>query len=98
MVFEHARLDDGVDRAGFLAETAEDALGEVDVVARGAPRAVVADFRFDEDRQRRAHRLAELAGDAALLAIRIPALRMQAAKARALRGLLFGELHGDLAR
>ena len=35
-------LDDGVHRAGLLAEAAIDALRHVDVVARGAARAVVA--------------------------------------------------------
>src|ERR671913_252177 len=35
-------FDGGVDRAGFLAEAAVDALGHVDVVARGAPAAVFA--------------------------------------------------------
>lgn len=33
-------LNDGVDRAGFLAETAVDALGHVDIVAGRAPGAV----------------------------------------------------------
>ena len=47
-------------------------------------------------RKRRAHRLAQLAGDAALLAVRVAAQRVQAAKARALRGLLLGIVHGDL--
>ena len=82
----------------LLAEAAEDALGEVDVVARRAARAVGALLRLDRDRERRAHRLAELAGDAALLAVRVAPQRVQAAEARALRRLLLGELHGDLAR
>src|SRR6478609_9413103 len=42
VVLEDVRLDDRIHRAALLAEAAEDALGEVDVVARGAPRAVVA--------------------------------------------------------
>ena len=98
VVLEDARLDDRVDRAALLAEAAEDALGEVDVVARGAARAVVALLGLDGDRERRAHRLAQLARDAALLAVRIAAQRVQAAEARALRRLLLRELHGDLAR
>jgi hypothetical protein len=81
VVLEHARLDDGVHRAGLLAEAAEDALGQVDVVARRAARAVVALLRLDGDRQRRADRLAQLAGDAALLAVRVAAQRVQAAEA-----------------
>src|ERR1043165_3717414 len=67
-------LDDGVHRAGLLAEAAVDALHHVDVVARGAARAVVAARAgLDGDRLRRADRLAQLAGDAALLAVRIAA-------------------------
>ena len=36
VVFEDVGLDDGVHRAALFAEAAEDALGQVDVVARGA--------------------------------------------------------------
>src|SRR5207248_6714790 len=98
VVLEDARLDDRIDRAGLLAEAAEDALGEVDVVARGAARAVLALLRLDVDGERRADRLAQLARDAALLAVRIAAQRVQAAEARADGRLLLGELHRDLAR
>src|SRR3982751_5037916 len=87
-----------MDRAALLAEAAEDALGEVDVVARGAARAVVANVALDRDRQRRADRLAQLAGDAALLAVLVAAQRMQAAEARAERGLLFRVLDRHLLR
>src|SRR5687767_4752821 len=98
MVLEHARLDDRVHRAGLLAEAAEDALHQIDVVARGAARAVGALLRLDVDGERRAHGLAQLARDAALLAVRIAAQRVQAAEARADRRLLLRELHRDLAR
>src|SRR5205085_3088862 len=73
VVLDDARLDDGVHRAGLLAEAAEDAFREVDVVARGAPRTVGALVALDVDGERRAHRFAELAGDAAFLAVRIAA-------------------------
>src|SRR5205807_7841674 len=82
-------LDDRVDRTGFLAQPAIDALHHVDVVTRGAARAVVAARTgLDGDRLRRANRLAQLAGDAALLAVRIAAQRVLAAKAWADRALL----------
>src|SRR5512135_26783 len=58
VVLEDAGLDDRIDRAALLAKAAEDALGEIDVVARRPPRAVLALRRFDRDRQRRAHRFA----------------------------------------
>src|SRR5258705_4859677 len=98
VVLENVRLDDRIDRAALLAEAAEDALGEVDVVARRAARAVVADVAFDRDRQRRTDRLAQLAGDAALLAVLVAAQRVQAAKARREWRLLLGVLDRYLLR
>jgi len=77
-----ARENDGVDRARLLAEAAVDALEQIDVVARRAARAVRSDVRVDGDAHRRAHGLAQLAGDAALFAVRITAQRMQAAETR----------------
>src|SRR5947199_347027 len=60
-------FDDGVDRAGLLAQAAVDALHHVDVVARGAAGAVIAARAgLDGDRLGRTDRLAQLAGDAAL--------------------------------
>src|SRR6185503_8768299 len=89
-------LHHGVHRTGFLAEPAGDALEEVDVIARRAARAVGAHVGFDGDCERRADCLAELAGYAALLAVRIAAQRMQPAETRRLRRLLLGVLQGDL--
>src|SRR5581483_657831 len=89
--FEIRALDDGVDRAGLLAQPAIDAFDHVDVVARGAPRAVVAARAgLDGDGLRRADRLAQLAGDAALLAVGVAAQRVLAAEARRDRPLLEG--------
>src|SRR5207244_5550114 len=95
VVLEDARLDDGIDRAGLLAEAAEDALGEVDVVASGAARSIFSLFTFNMNCQRWADGFAQLAGDAALFPVRIAAQRVQAAEARAHRCLLFRELHRD---
>src|SRR3982750_580332 len=87
--FEIRSLDDGIDRTGFLAQAAIDAFHHVDVVAHGAAGAVVPTRTgLDSDRLRRADRLAQLAGDAALLAVRIAAQRMLAAEARRDRPLL----------
>src|SRR5690606_35809150 len=66
----------------LLAEAAIDALGHVDVVARGAAAAVLARFALDRDGERRAHRLAQLAGDAALFPVGIAAQRMLAPESR----------------
>ena len=87
-IFEVRPFDDGIDRAGFLAKAAEDALGHVDVIAGGAAAAVVARFGLDRDRLRRADRLAKLTRDAALLAVGIAPQGMLTAEARAQRVLL----------
>src|ERR1700722_10070330 len=90
-------FDDGIDRAGLLTQPAIDALHHVDVVAGGAPGAVVAArARLDGDRLGRADRLAQLAGDAALLAVRITAQRVLAAEAGRDRPLLEGIVQGRL--
>ena len=44
VVIDEPCLDDGVDRAGFLAEPAEDTFAEVDIVAGRAPGTVGARF------------------------------------------------------
>src|SRR6185437_4706721 len=50
--------------------------------ARGSAATVLARLGFDGDRERRADRLAQLARDAALLAVGVAAKRMLAAEAR----------------
>jgi hypothetical protein len=97
MIFVHPGLDDGVHRTGLFTEAAVDALEQVDVVARRASRAVGAGLGLDGDGQRRTGRLAQLAGDAALLAVRIAAQRVQAAEARRNGRLLLRILDGELA-
>src|SRR3989338_2237792 len=97
MKLENPGLDDGVHGAGCLAEPAVNALEQVDVVTRGAARAVGAHPRFDRDRPRPAHRLAQLAGNAALLAVGIAAQGVQAAEPRAHRRALLRILHRELA-
>src|SRR5262249_46297055 len=82
-------LDDGVHRAGLLAHATVDALHHVDVVAGRAPGAVVsARAGLDGDRLRRADRLAQLAGDAALFAVGIAAQHVLTTEARRDRALL----------
>src|SRR5690606_21821586 len=80
-----------------LAEAAIDALHHVDVVAGGAPRSVVAPrSRFDGYGLGRADGLAQLAGDAALLADGIAPERMLAAEARRQPPLLETIVHRRL--
>src|SRR5688572_32917139 len=71
VIFVDMRFHDRIDRARLLAEAAVDALEQVDVVARGATGAVSALLRVDRDRERRTHRFAQLAGDAAFLSVRV---------------------------
>mmetsp|Transcript_39253 Transcript_39253/g.93942 ORF Transcript_39253/g.93942 Transcript_39253/m.93942 type:complete len:241 (+) Transcript_39253:181-903(+) len=95
-VLEVGPLDDGVHRAGLLAEAAVDALGHVDVVARGAPRAVLTHLRLDGDGLRRADGLAQLARDAPLVAARVASQRVLASEARREVSLLEGVVDGGL--
>src|SRR6185437_11321137 len=94
VVLVDAREYDRIDRAGLLAEAAVDALEEVDVIARRPARAVGCNIGLDRDADRGADRLTKLAGDAALLPVRIAAQRVQAAKARRLRRLFLGIIEG----
>ena len=89
VVLVDPRLDNGVDRAGFFAKAAVNTFEQVNVVARRAPGAVFALVGLDGDRQRRANGLAQLAGNAALLAVRVAAQRVQTTKTRRLRRFLF---------
>ena len=74
--------DNGIDRASLLTEATVDAFHHIDVEASGPTSAVVAPLpRLDRDGLCRADRLAQLAGDAALLPIRIAPQRKLAAKA-----------------
>jgi len=82
VILQYACLDDGIDRTGLLAETAEDALREIDIVAAGTASAVLTLLGFDGNRKRRAYRFAELAGDAAFFPIRITSQGMQALETR----------------
>src|SRR3989344_7265653 len=94
---EDPRQNDGIHRAGLFAEPAVDALEQIDIVARGASCAVRALFRFDTDATGRTDGLTQLAGDAALLAVRVSTQRVQAAETRRLRGLLLRVTDGNLS-
>lgn len=61
-------LDNGVHGAALLAETAVDAFGHVNIITGGAATSILALLSLNGDRLGRADGLAELAGDASLLA------------------------------
>src|SRR6516164_9911017 len=60
---------DRINRASLLAISAVNAFRHVDVVAGRPPAAVLARLGLDRDRERRADRFTQLAGDAALLTV-----------------------------
>src|SRR5262245_36190023 len=81
--FEIGSLDNRIDGAGFLAQPAIDAFHHIDVVTGCSPRAVVAARAgLDGDCLRRTDRLAQLAGNAALLSVRIATQCVLTAEAR----------------
>ena len=96
MVLVNPGLNDGVHRAGLFAETAVDALEEVDVVAGRAPGAVLADVGLDGDGERGADRFAKLARDAALLTAGVAPESVKPPESRRLGRLLFRVIDGDL--
>src|SRR3569832_2840567 len=81
---------DRVHPARLFTEAAANALEQVDAVAARAAGAIRGNFRIDRDAHRRTHGLAQLAGDAALLAVWVATLGVQATEPRRLRGLLLG--------
>ena len=91
-------LHDRVDRARLLAEAAVNALRHIDIVPRRAARAVLALLSLDRDRLSRAHGLAELASNAALLTRGVTAENVFAAEPRGNGGLLKGVIDRDLDR
>ena len=89
-------FDDGVDRAAFFAEAAEDALGQVDVVAGGAaePSARTSDSMVIAIAPGTPPRT--VCRRCSALRRFVAAQRVQAAEARRQRRF-FRELHGDVA-
>lgn len=72
-ILEVGALNDRIDGAGLLAETAENTLGHVDVILCCTARAIRSWLRLDSDRVGRAGSLAQLASNAALLTGRVSA-------------------------
>ena len=55
--FEVRTFDNRINRSSLLTKSAVNALGHIDVIARGPAAAVIAWFRFDGNGQGRTHRL-----------------------------------------
>src|SRR5210317_142266 len=89
VVLMDTRLDDGINRTGFLTEATINTFKQIDVVARCATRTVVTDTGLDCDSQCRTYGLAKLTGDASLFAVRVTTQSMQPTEARRLWRLLF---------
>lgn len=71
-VFCVGGFNDGVHGAALLAHATVNALGHVDVVPSGPPRAVFSLFGLDGDGQGGADSFTELAGDTSLFARGVP--------------------------
>jgi hypothetical protein len=90
------RLNDRVNWAALFAESAENTFGQINVITRRPTCPIGSDIGFDQDRLCWADRFTEFAGNTALLTIRIPPQRMQAAESWRIRRLLLWVLNGDL--
>ena len=97
MILVDARLDYRIHWTSLFTEAAEDALEQIDIVARSPPCIVCSLFRIDSDGQRRAHGLAKFAGDTSLFTIGITSQRMQTSEPRGLGRFLFRVLNSDVA-
>lgn len=87
-------LHDGIHGARLLTEAAVNALGHINVVARRSSAAIFSLFSFDCDGLCRADGLAQLAGDAALLARGVSSQSMFATEARGDGALLERVVYG----
>jgi hypothetical protein len=76
VVFMDPRFDNRIDRTGFLAKTAINALEKINVITRGSARAIFTHVRFNRYRKGWADRLAQFTGDTPFLAVRITPERM----------------------
>ncbi len=88
-------FDDGINRAGLLAETTEDAFRQIDIVARGSSASIRTRFSINCDRLCWTDRLAQLASNATLLAGRVAAKGVLATETRAERAFLERIIDGD---
>ena len=96
MLLVNAVLGDCLPEAVSFEKSAIDAFEQVDVIACRSPQAIGARIRINRDSERRADRFTKLAGDTALLAVRVAPQGMQTSKAGRLWRFLFGILYRDL--
>jgi len=96
VVLEDSGFDNGIDRAGLLAESAKNTFGQIDIIAGGAPAAILALLRINGNGQRRTDRLTEFAGDTAFLAIGIATQCVQTPEPMALGGQFLRITDGNL--
>ena len=75
-VLKVGSFDNGIDGAGFLAESAEDALSHVDIILGSPSRAIGARLTFNLDCKGRAGGLAQLASNASLFTSGVATERM----------------------
>merc|ERR1719494_125996 len=81
-------LDNGINRASFLAESTINTLGHVNIVSCGSATSIWAWLSFNCDRLSWTDSLTQLARDASLLSIGVPPQCMLSTKSRAERSFL----------
>src|SRR5690606_12246705 len=96
VILQDVGFNNGIHRTGLLAESAINALEQINVITRSTPCAILTLCGFNGDGQRRAHGLAQFAGNAAFFAVGVTAQRMQATEAVRLRGFFFRIVDGEL--
>jgi len=90
-------LDNGVDRASLLAETAVNALGHVDIIFCRPPRSIFTSLRLNGDGLSGADGFAEFARNAALFTGSVPSQSVFSTETRAERAL-FEWVHDGIRR
>ena len=96
MIFVQVSQHDRIDRTRLLTIAAVNTLKEIDIVAGGATRAVIALLGLYRDRQRRADGFTQFAGDAPFFAIGITPQCMKSTEPRGFGGLLLWILNRKL--
>ena len=96
MIFVQVSQHDRIDRTRLLTIAAVNTLKEINIVAGGATRAVIALLGLYRDRQRRADGFTQFAGDAPFFAIGITPQCMQSTEPRGFGGLLLWILNRKL--
>ena len=95
-VFMQVRQHDGIDGTRLLTIAAVDTFKEINIVSRGATRAVITLLGLYRDRQRWADGFAQFTGNTPFFSIGITPQRMQSTEPWGFGGLFLGILNREL--